>query len=257
MFKFYFLGEDERIKFLKEMYKEGKQDTENLSLADIIVSPIPFSKDGENITGTKIKIDEFCKSCINKKLISGAINKENRRKLEINNVEYVDLMELDEMAILNAIPTAEGTVLEVLKETNFTIFNSNVLILGFGRVGKIICNTFKGLGAKVYCEARKEKDLALIYSMGYNDINLNKLNNYLDKMDIIINTVPYMMLDEKRLKLLKKDCFVIDVSSKPGGVDFEAAKTVGINAKLVLGIPTKVAPKTAAEYMKKIIDRII
>lgn len=257
MFKFYFLGEDERIKFLKEMYKEEKKSIENMELADIIVTPIPFSKDGEKITSTEVSVDEFGKKCINKKIISGSISKENRRKLEINNVEYVDLMDLDEMAILNAIPTAEGTVLEVLKETNFTIFNSNVLVLGFGRVGKIMCNTFKGLGAKVYCEARKEKDLALIYSMGYNDINLNKLNNYLDKMDIIINTIPHMMLDEKRLNLLKKDCFVIDVSSKPGGIDFEVAKTLGINAKLVLGIPSKVAPKTAAEYMKKIIDRII
>lgn len=257
MFKFYFLGEDERIKFLKEMYKEEKKSIENMDLADIIVSPIPFSKDGKNITSTEFDIDEFCKKCINKKIISGAITKENRRKLEINNIEYIDLMDLDEMAILNAIPTAEGSVLEILKETNFTIFNSNVLILGFGRVGKVMCNTFKGLGAKVFCEARKEKDLALIYSMGYNEVNLNKLNDYLDKMDIIINTIPHMILDEKRLKLLKKECFVIDVSSKPGGVDFDAANEIGINAKLVLGIPAKVAPKTAAEYMKKIIDRII
>ena len=257
MFKFYFLGEDERIKYLKEMYKEEKKSTENMELADIIVTPIPFSKDGEKITGTEVSVDEFGKKCINKKIVSGAISKENRRKLEINNVEYIDLMELDEMAILNAIPTAEGTVLEVLKETNFTIFNSNVLVLGFGRVGKIMCNTFKGLGANVFCEARKEKDLALIYSMGYNDINLSKINNYLENMDIIINTIPYMMLDNKRLQLLKKECFVIDVSSKPGGVDFEAAKELKINAKLALGIPAKVAPKTAAEYMKKIIDRII
>lgn len=257
MFKFYFLGEDERIKFLKERYKEEKKSIENMYLADIIVSPIPFSKDGKNITSTELDIDEFCKKCINKKIISGAITKENRRKLEINNVEYIDLMDFDEMAILNAIPTAEGTVLEVLKETKFTIFDSNVLVLGFGRVGTVMCNTFKGLGAKVYCEARKEKDLALIYSMGYNEVNLNKLNDYLDKMDIIINTIPYMMLDEKRLHLLKKECFVIDVSSKPGGVDFDAANELGINAKLVLGIPAKVAPKTAAEYMKKIIDRII
>lgn len=257
MFKLYFLGEDERIKYLKELYKEEKCITENFSLADIIITPIPFSKDERNITGIEMNIEGFCKNCINKKIISGAISKENRRKLEVNNVEYIDLMDLDEMAILNAIPTAEGTVLEVLKETNFTIFGSNVLVLGFGRVSKIMCNTFKGLGATVYCEARKEKDLALIYSMGYNEVNLNKLNNYLDKMDIIINTVPYMMLDEKRLRLLKKECFVIDVSSKPGGVDFEAAKNLGINAKLVLGIPAKVAPKTAAEYMKKIIDRII
>lgn len=257
MIKFYILGEDSRTQKLKEMYEIENMVTENASLATHIIVPIPFSKDAEHITGTAMLIKDFAKMCINKYIISGAISKAHRRVLEINNVEYLDLMELDEMAILNAIPTAEGTVMEVIKETDITIFGSNLLILGYGRLGRVVAKTFGGLGAKIYCEARSKKDLALIYSMGYNEVDLKKLNNYLDKMDIIINTVPTMMLDEKRLALLKKDCIVIDISSKPGGVDFEAAMKLGIKAKLLLGIPSIVAPKTAAMYMKQIIDKYI
>ena len=155
MIKFFVLGEDKRINKLKEMYSKEKKVTENIAFAEYIIAPIPFSKDGKYITGSGLSIEEFAKMCINKKVISGAISKHNRRILEINNVLYLDLMDLDEMAILNAIPTAEGVVLEAIKEIDITIFDSNILILGYGRVGKILAKTFAAMGANVYCEAKR------------------------------------------------------------------------------------------------------
>lgn len=257
MVKFFLLGEDNRINALKKIYSEEDKVINNIEFAEYIITPIPFSKDEKYITGTDIEIEEFAKMCINKKVISGAISKHNRRVLEINNVVYLDLMDLDEMAIQNAIPTAEGVVAEVIKETDFTIFHSNVLVMGYGRVGKIIARTFHAMGANVYCEARSEKDLAQIYAMGYNEVDLKNLDSYLGEMDVIINTIPQMMIDKKRLERIKQNSVIIDVSSSPGGVDFEEAKLLNIKAKLVLGIPSQVACVSAAIYMKKIIDKKI
>ena len=54
-----------------------------------------------------------------------------------------------------------------------------------------------------------------------------------------------------------KNTLIIDVASKPGGVDFEYAKRNGYKVIHALGIPGKIAPRTAATYMKNIIEKYI
>ena len=66
-----------------------------------------------------------------------------------------------------------------------------------------------------------------------------------------------MILTKDRLLKLKKECLVIDLASYPGGVDFEAAKELGINFEWALGLPGKVAPITAAEHIYKAIKEVL
>ena len=177
MIKMCFVGGDKRINYLKKLYE--KELTSDIMEADYIIFPIPFSKDGIHITG----IDEAILKCANKNVFSGGISQDIRKKLEENNISYVDLMELDEVAILNAIPTAEGAILKAMDKTEITIHNANVLVLGFGRIGKILANKLKGLNANVFCEARSKKDLAHIEALGYNVVELNCLDGFLKEMD--------------------------------------------------------------------------
>lgn len=75
------------------------------------------------------------------------------------------------------------------------------------------------------------------------------------KYDIIFNTIPSMILDKERLNLLKKETIIIDLASKPGGVDFTTAKELGLNARLELGLPGRIAPITSAEYIYNVVLR--
>jgi dipicolinate synthase subunit A len=50
---------------------------------------------------------------------------------------------------------------------------------------------------------------------------------------------------------------VIDLASKPGGVDFEYAQYKGIKTIHALSLPGKVAPVTTAMYMETVIYNII
>ena len=47
--------------------------------------------------------------------------------------------------------------------------------------------------------------ISWIKAYGYNPIHLNDLNEYLDKFDIIINTIPFQLLVGERLDLIKKE----------------------------------------------------
>lgn len=140
-----------------------------------------------------------------------------------------------------------------MEKSRITLNNSNCLILGFGRIGKILSKMLSGIGANVYCEARKNSDIAWIKSFGYTPINLEDLDEYLYKFDFIFNTIPHLILDAKRLELINKECLLIDLASKPGGIDFQKANEMGLQTEWALALPGKVAPKTAAKYLYDVI----
>lgn len=159
------LGSDERTTYLRKLFKAENKKIVNLVDADVIIAPIPFTKDGIKITGEIITCKELLNELISRKdviLISGAIPKNIKNELEAEKIAYFDIMENDSMSINNAIPTAEGAINVAINNTKFTLHGANVLVLGFGRVGKVLAQKLQGMGANVYCEARKKSDLSLI-----------------------------------------------------------------------------------------------
>ena len=231
---------------------------EAIEHSTIIISSIPLSKDGKYIntpfSDEKIELQEFYEGLSGKILISGNLEERFVNSLDIKTF---DLLQMEEYAILNAIPTAEGAIQIAMEEYPKTIFDSNILIMGFGRIGKILAKMLQGIGANVFCEARKKSDLAYIEAYGYQPIDLQELDENLNKFDIIINNIPTMILTTSRLDLLKNDVLIIDLASHPGGVDFEYAKKKNIKTIWALALPGKVAPVSSAEYIKEMIKNIL
>ena len=89
---------------------------------------------------------------------------------------------------------------------------------------------------------------------------MSKLDENLDKYDIIFNTVPFLLLDKKRLEIVKKynkDIVIIELASVPGGIDYIEAQKNNINVIKALGLPGKVAPYSAAKYIKEVLNEVI
>ena len=160
----------------------------------------------------------------------------------------------DEVAIYNSIPTAEGVVYHMIQQTNATIHQSKVLVVGAGRTGMTIARTLKALGAQVSVTYRQEKDAARLFEMGVEPVHIDSMVKTLSSYETIVNTVPVMLFSKTELDQVNQACYIIDVSSKPGGVDFEYAKKVGIIAELTGSLPSYIAPKTAAYYLFKFIQ---
>lgn len=227
-----------------------------LESSNVVISAVPLSRDKVTVNSPysdhTIKLDGMYHKIENKTFIAGGIPTEFYENKTIKNI---DLLQTEELAILNAIPTAEGAIKIAIEESEITIHESNIMILGFGKIGKILCKSLKGLGANIYCTARKESDLAWIREERYIPVTYREIENYAENMDIVINTVPALVIDEKIIKKLNRNCFIIDVASNPGGVDKEIAKRYKIKVITALGIPGKIAPKTAAKYIKEIIEK--
>lgn len=243
------------IKFCEKLNKAVKEDVE------IVIGPIPFSSDGVKInapfSNNEISIRELMHYLNAKILIAGSIAPEIYDMANDEYIEIIDIMKREELAVLNTISTAEGAIEIAIANTNKIIHGSKILILGFGRIGKVLARKMAGLSAKVTCAARKDEDLAWIKAYGHKTANINNLGENLSKYDIIINTVPHLVLNKERLENVKQECLLIDLASNPGGIDKKAAKDRNLKLIWALALPGKVAPITTAEFIKDTIYNVL
>lgn len=249
------LKENENIIFCEKLSRAIAEDVE------VVIGPIPFSSNGVNInapfSNNEISVRELIHYLNAKILIAGSISPDIYNLANDEYIEIIDIMKREELAVLNTISTAEGAIEIAIANTNKIIHGSNVLILGFGRIGKVLARKMAGLSAKVTCAARKDEDLAWIKAYGHNETNINNLGENLSKYDIIINTVPHLILTKERLEYVKEDVLLIDLASNPGGIDKKTVKERNLKLIWALALPGKVAPVTTAEFIKDTIYNIL
>ena len=161
------------------------------------------------------------------------------------------------MAVLNAVPPAEGAVNLAMNERASTLWESRCLVTGFGRCAKALALLLKGFGARVTVAARKQGDLAFARTLGLQTIPLRQLQEVLPQQEIVFNTIPAPVLTRPLLEQLQPECLIIDLASRPGGVDFEAAGELGLKTIWALSLPGKVAPITAGEIIRDTVLNMI
>ena len=223
---------------------------EMIAVADYILLPLPLD-------AARTPLAELLRAARPGTLaLGGMLSVEAKAIAAEAGVELVDYFAREELAVANAVPTAEGAVQIAMEELPVTIHGARVLVLGFGRLGKLLAHRLNALGARVSVAARKWADLAWAEAYGYGDEQIERLDGYLCGYDLVVNTVPVRVLDAERLADLRPGCLVIDLASKPGGVDFEAAVRQGVRAIWALSLPGKVAPVTSGKIIRDTIYNI-
>lgn len=226
----------------------------------VLIGPIPLTSDLVTISsGSADNAGKSITHYLNKDhmLIGGVIPADIRKFCDEKGIFCYDYMNSDKIAIMNAIATAEGAIMEAIKSSDINLHKSKCLVLGYGRCGKVLAAKLKGLDAKVTIAARSEDALAYAQAAGLDAVHIKEIKPILSSFNFIFNTVPSLILDQECLKNVRKDVVIIDIASAPGGIDFEYAFNHGINAKLCLGIPGKVSPKTSADILVDEIETLM
>lgn len=164
-------------------------------------------------------------------------------------LELVRMMGREDVAVANAIPTAEGAVEIAIRETPCTIDGSLALVCGYGRVGKAMAKLLAAMGAKVTVFSRNQEEHQQGRREGFDMRYYAAFERMLARADMLFNSVPAMILDRELLIKARKEIVLIDLASQPGGIDFQAAASLGIKTIHALGLPEKCAPVTAGEIL--------
>ncbi len=233
-----------------------------IKFAAMVILPIPFSQDNVRLncplTKEYIRLtDIFDCMCKGQIAAGGRLNETIYAMAKESGVRLFDYFDREELLISNAIPTAEGAVAIAMSEVPYTIHSSHCMVLGFGRVGKILSMTLRALGAEVTVAARKHEDFAWIRAMDCTPVHIRDIGKATALHDIIFNTVPDLLLGKNVLKEMDPHTLIIDLASKPGGVDMDYARECGINVIWALSLPGKVAPVTAGRIIKESILNIM
>jgi dipicolinate synthase subunit A len=280
--QFSFIGGDDRQKHvisilaqegfqihafgLKEVIHENIRMHESIDKdmfdCHVLMLPVPYANSkgsiNTSVSGTDLHLEYVLQS-----LKPGTVviyGKEDNRFSEISAkypVSCYDILKEESFSVLNAIPTAEGAIQRAMERTDITLHKADVLILGYGRIGKVLARMLRGIGSYVTVEARKNEDIAWIEESGCKAVPLDELDTVLGMQDVIFNTVPAMMLDRRRLAKIDSRCVIIDLASYPGGVDFEAARDFGILAGHDLSLPGIVASRSAARIICQVTREIL
>lgn len=184
---------------------------------------------------------------------------ENIYNNSVKKLKFYEYMADDATAYKNSVATAEGVIAETIIRSDININGSNCLITGYGRCARIIADRFKALNSNVTIIERIGHKRAQARAYGYNAIDFNPDNssdyyNDFNKYDYVINTVPQMVVDKHMLERFNRNVTIIDIASKPGGVDYDYCKKNNINAVNALGLPGKYSPKTSAGILYEVIS---
>jgi len=228
--------------------------TEAAEASDMIVLPVRPVIDDElfaPFSDERYPIAEFADVLSNKPVFSGFAGS-IKKYLEASIYDYTAR---EEFSIRNAVLTAEGALELIMREYEDSVFGADVLISGYGRIGRILARYLKGLGACVTAAVRRPEKRAWAVCEGINvcDYSFREIKNH----DIIINTVPAQVFNADVIDRMDDDVFIIDLASSPGGFDTVRAQDRGLTLIGAPGLPGKTSPKAAGRIIKDTIMNII
>lgn len=226
--------EDKRMIYAKNyLEKKGFSSTDKIEYADFVVLPVPVKKNMlENLNG--------------KLAFYGMGEYENG----------FDYMKNENYVLKNAVLTAEGAVSYLEENTPYSLVSKKILIIGYGRIAKALHKILDSYGADITVCSRSKTSESLAVFNGAKHIFFNGLSAEND-FDIIINTVPHIVLTKQELRFVNKDAVILDLASFPGGIDTLVASSMGLKVLNGRAMPVRFTVETAGELIGEAVYNII
>lgn len=243
---------------MKCIYISSSAETDGslkINQNDILILPVPLSKDKENIYSSDksfiMKIKDILKNIDNTNTIfAGGIPKALKAELDDKGIEFVDYLDSEETVLYNAYLTGLGALKLLFENTNEDIRYKKVLVTGFGRVAEFTAQALKNADCDVYVTARNKLKLIRAECMGYKIIDFEKKSSFLYLFDYIFNTVPENIFTEEDVGHIKGKYF--ELASAPYGADKEYF--IGRENDYIDGkaLPGRYFSRSAAEKLAEI-----
>ena len=271
---FFTIGGDMRLWWMEQLLsKEGyhvssftgtdlKLREPDIKQASVILGPLPFTRDGIHLfqpPSHSIKISVLL-SCLmpGQYLFGGNLPNSVKEFCEKNNIIWNDFMDMEDIALENAIATAEGAISLAVSHCPINLHRSRCLILGYGRCGQALADRLRGMFADAaVCEIDPIRQ-TLAKTRGFDAFDPQELEKYLSQAELIFNTVPAPALTEPLLiKQISKDAVLFELASGPGCISEEACRQAGLLRIACPGLPGRFSPQTSARLLCRTVLRVL
>ena len=229
--------------------------------ASALILPVR-SNDREGLIGGN---SSACPVALNEKILNtmgdrapiycGIASEELRSMAKKTDHPLYEVMEHDDIAIPNAVLTAEGTLFYVMEQLPVGLRELHIAVFGYGRVGKACAELFSAVGSRVTVFCRHRADWEAGRENGFDIRYYGGTGAILPKVDVLINTVPAIVVTEEIMKQLKLKCHIVDLASYPGGVEPIPKEAYDLFSLMLPGIPGKYAPITAGRILAEYYER--
>ena len=229
--------------------------------ADCVILPTPAEKGGllnTPLSSETLRMPELINSLWKGQLVvGGKLSDQSCRAAIKGKLLVEDIMTRADFVTGNAAITAEGAIELMMADSERSLWGSKALVVGYGRIGKLLALRLLGLGAQVTVAARRDADRALARAMGCAALGYGQLEGEVGEFDFIANTVPARVITEAMLCCIGPDTVLLELASPPGGFDRTLASNIGLRTAAGPGLPGKCAPYSAALLMRDAIYEII
>ena len=240
----------------------GKDPARVLPACDVVILPMPMTTDERTINSPfsdkKLRVaDCLARLRPDTVVLAGKVSDRMRELARAHKVPVIDYLEREELAVKNAAVAAEGALTIALEELPVTLLDAQCLVTGRGRLARALMRVLRGVGAQVTVAARRCGDLAEIEAAGCRAVHTAELAEHVAGKAVLFNTVPARLFTRPVLARLDREALLIDLASRPGGVDLNAAGELGVKAIWALSLPGKCAPLTAGDIILETVDNCL
>lgn len=190
-------------------------------------------------------------------VLGGGFGEESAARAQDGKLGLADLLRRPSFAMGNAALTAEAAAGLLLRECERPLRCGRVLLLGYGRIGKLLAHMLAALGARVTVAARRESERALAAALGHAALPFDALEGVVGEADAIVNTVPAHVLSDAALCCVPPGTPLIELASAPGGFDRSLAQNIGLRVIAAPGLPGRCKALGAAELVKAELEAIL
>ena len=232
--------------------------------AEVVLLPVPATRNGvfvsQSVTDiAKISFSDLL-ACLpsGTLLLGGLLPPEWVAAAEEQGILCSDYYKEEPVQLQNALLTAEGALRLAMQELPVPLFGTQTAVIGYGRIGSLLCEKLVALGAAVGVLARSPAALVKANLHGAKAAVFGQeIPPFFGRCRVLFNTVPERVLEPPFLSALPKNCILIELASAPGGFDPDLAKKMGFKVIPAPGIPGRFYPEAAGRILADAVCAIL
>lgn len=230
----------------KAQLPDGVRAVSSPEQADAVILPVP----AENAHGLlnaplgsqPCRIEHIldCAGC-GAVIIGGRISAQIKTSAAERGQRCFDYMKCPNFTVKNAAITAEGAVSELMRRARSALCDMRILVVGWGRIGKLLIHKLSALCPAVYLMSVNTEARALAAELGCPSLPPDCPREIMQSFDAVINTAPAQVIPD--LTAFRDSCILLELASAPGGIDPAEAPMPGLTLPFCARCPADTHPR--------------